>query len=70
MFPIFNVTIDVAPPLFVPLLKTEYCELVTMLVQFVALKFTVTRLGQFQKAYSPMVSRLVPSVNEGIAVQP
>ena len=50
MLPMLKVTMGVASLLLVPLLKTEYCELVTIVVQFVGLKFTVARLGQFQKA--------------------
>ena len=50
MLPMFKVTMGVAPSLLVPLLNTEYCELVTIMVQFVGLKFTVAKLGQFQKA--------------------
>ena len=54
--PIVRVTIGVAPPSFVPLLNTEYCESEFIVAQFVALKCTMARLGQFQKADPPMVS--------------
>ena len=61
--PMVKVTMGVVPLLLVPLLKTEHDELVTIEVQFVALKCTVDIDGQFQKAYSPMEVTPVPMVN-------